>query len=109
VSPIDSVEKRPASLVPEHHDRRELLTRPKGINVCSAHPGPWHARGVSDRAEGYLDQPVGGYLRVESFFPQGVLQVRITVEIDAGVRDRARVKHPFRRGHDSERSRPQPQ
>jgi hypothetical protein len=108
VGSVDSVEKGPASLVPEYDDRRELLAGPQGIDVCGAHPGPGHARGVGDRAEGYLDQPVCGCLRVESFFPEGVLQVRITVKVDEGVRDRAGIEHPFCQGHGCERSRLEP-
>jgi hypothetical protein len=65
--PVDSIEKRPACLVPEDDDWRKLLAGPEGIDIRRAHPGPWHARGVGDRADRYLDQPVGGRLRVEPF------------------------------------------
>ena len=84
------------------------MAGPQGIDVCGAHPAAGHARGVVDRAERYLDQPVGGCLRVESFFPEGVLQVKITLEVDEGVRDRAGIEHRFCRSHDCEHSRLEP-
>ncbi len=104
VRPVGSVEKPPAVLAPGHDDRRELLAGPDRIDVGRADPGPWHARGVSDRAERYLDQPVGGCLRVESFFPQSLLKVGVAEKIDASVRDRARVEHLLCHSHEPESS-----
>jgi hypothetical protein len=87
VGAVDSVQKPPAVLAPEHDDRRKLLAILERINIGRS-PIPVAAddRSIGDRVEWYLDQPVAGCLGVEPFFPQSVLKVRIAVEENRAAR-----------------------